>query len=106
MNLFSSVSICGDDYQLSGYDDTKDPLAVQWAKDAYAIRYEGTVWPLSLNYQTFAGESKSNYSVPVTDKITEIVSGNLDVESAWSSFLDEYKGIWQPLLDDLNATYY
>ena len=104
-NIFYGFGINGDDIDLSPYSPHL-PEAVSIAQKGYDIRNSGVIWPIEWNYNFFSGDSRANYSMPAGDKKTEIVVNNEDVDSTWASFLEEYQGIWQPLLDDLNAEYY
>ncbi len=98
------VGINADDYTLSGFG-AFDLEIVERVRRMYELRNAGVVYATPDEYTNFTGESKANYSVPATDKIAEIVVNNLDVESTWEAFKEEYRGVWQPLVDDLNAEY-
>lgn len=93
-----------NDYLLSGFGND-DIEIVERVRKMYELRNAGVVYSTPDEYTNFTGESKANYSVPTTSKISEIVVNNLDVESTWEAFKEEYRGLWQPLVDDLNAEF-
>nr|WP_300844641.1 hypothetical protein [uncultured Acetatifactor sp.] len=36
------------------------------------------------------------------DKINELVTGTDDIASTWDAFFEENRGMWEPLLNELN----
>ena len=48
-------------------------------------------------------EAKNNYSCDIDAAVAEIVSGNKDAASSLEAFIESNKGLWQPVIDDLNA---
>ena len=70
------------------------------------MKGEAEVLPISFNYKFFTGESKNVFSVDVAAAITNIVVGNDDIETTWQKFIDDNRGMWEPLMNDMNAEYY
>ena len=48
-----------------------------------------------------------NYSVDIDSEITRIVCDDTismdDVEAQWATFIEQNAGLWQPVVNDLNA---
>lgn len=61
---------------------------------------------LDYDFQFFASEAKSNYSVKIVDEATRIIvdeSITLDgVDGEWQKVVDAYRNMWEPLLVELN----
>ena len=70
------------------------------------VRLPGCIFPFSDNYALYQSETKDNYSTGAVQKIIEIVCDNLDVESSWNRYVEEARTMWEPLLNELNETYY
>ena len=40
----------------------------------------------------------------LSDEVTKlIISKDTDIEAEWKNYIETNKGIWQPVIDDLNA---
>ena len=59
----------------------------------------------SENYENYQGDLKENFSFPYNSKMTEIICTDVDVDSTWDAYLDEYRSLWEPFVEDLNKTY-
>lgn len=105
-DTFILFGYCDDDYSYSGLRADLDIRNAELAQKLQKIKLDGKVFPYSVQYDTHVSESKSNYSVPFGSKITEIVCDNLDVESEWKGIINNNKAMWEPLLKELNETYY
>ncbi len=103
---FQFVGVRGEDYQMSEYDETPESIYRDRTIESLKIKNAGVVWAPSDNYDKFVSDNKSNYSVPISNKIAEIVVNGLDVESTWKAFVEENRPLWEPLLNELNETYY
>ena len=103
---FTFVGVFGEDYEMSEYDESPQSAYRERALESIKTKNAGVVWAPSDNYDVFVSDNKNNYSVPTGNKIAEIVVNNQDVESTWKAFVEEYRPIWEPLLNELNETYY
>lgn len=72
----------------------------------YGIKSKADVIiPHNLKYTTYSSETKNIYSVNILDAVTKLVINDEDIDTAWTTFIDENKGLWKPLLDELNEAY-
>ena len=74
----------------------------------YAIRGSSPDYiPLDNFYRFFSGEAMSQYTVDVTGEIARIVADpsiTTDaIEGEWNAFIENYRGIWEPVVEELNA---
>lgn len=72
----------------------------------YEIKSNGVITPYNYNYKFFASETKNIYSVDVSSGITSLVIGTADIDETWQKFINDNRGMWEPLLNELNAEYY
>ena len=105
--VFNLMGYTGDDFAYSGADASRDPQAVELGKAMYAVKNDKATIVFSPNDKVTAlnTEAKSNYSVNVDAKITELVCGDADIETEWQNFIDTNRNMWEPVLDDLNEEY-
>lgn len=96
---------CGDEFCMTGLGlaNEQDIAAYNLAADACANAKR--IFSPSANYESYTGDLKDNYSFPYGSKMTEIICTDVDVDSAWDAHLDEYRNLWEPLIEDLNKTY-
>ena len=63
--------------------------------------------PLDNFYNFFSGEAKAQYSVDISGEIARIVADpNITeeaIEGEWNTFIENYRGIWEPVVNELNA---
>lgn len=72
----------------------------------YELKAGGEEIPYNYDYAFFASDTKNIYSVDIEGAVTQMVIGTDDIDTAWQKFIDENKGMWEPLLNELNAEYY
>lgn len=72
----------------------------------YNAKGAGEMLPLNLNYDYYASETKSIYSVDINSQITALVISEEDIDSTWDKFIEDNRGMWEPLLNELNAEFY
>ena len=100
---FNVWGYCGDDIGFaegipgSHLAEQKNVLA------NYAVKQAGTVFPKDNKVHALATEAKKNYSVDINAAIAEIVSGNKDAAVEWPAFIENNRGIWEPVVNDLDA---
>ena len=104
-SMLCNYAMCGDEMSLL------DPEVPQVVRDfvprMYKIKESGTIVPNDVDYSFFVSDSKSNYSVDTVAKITElVVDGSKDIATEWANFIEENKGMVDPLLKDLNAAFF
>ena len=63
---------------------------------------------VDITVETLNTEAYANYSVDINSEISRIVCDKTisidDVEKEWNAFIEANAAIWQPVVDDLNAT--
>ena len=85
---------------------TRDPALQEQCKHSYELKAAGEVLPYNYDYAFYSSETKNIYSVDIKSGVTEIVIGTGDVDEAWQKFIDDNRGMWEPLLNELNAEYF
>ncbi|NLO16348.1 MAG: hypothetical protein GX123_09975 [Clostridiales bacterium] len=105
-NIFRSMGILPDDF--SFVNPSNDPLVVQDVFTMYAAKQTGDIIPLDYDYEFFSSDNKANYSLKLEEEVTRlaILQPGLDIRAEWQKFIDANKGIWQPVIDDLNAEFF
>lgn len=71
--------------------------------DNYAVKQNGIVMAKDDKLEALATDAMKNYSCDIKAAVAEIVSTNQDVETALAEFIDANKGLWEPVVADLNA---
>lgn len=105
-NVFRCLGILPDDF--SFVNPSNDPLVVKDVTAMYAVKQTGDIIPLDYDYEFFSSESKANYSLKLEEEVTRlaIMKPDGDIQAEWQKFIDANVGIWQPVIDDLNAEFY
>lgn len=103
--LGTAFSHCQDEIGYSGARADMDKRAIQQAMDIFDVKTAGNIIPYEKNYAIYSSPTKDVYSVNYQDKINELVTGTDDIASSWDSFLEENRGMWEPLLNELNEHY-
>lgn len=104
--IFELWGYCGDDIAYSGADPLRDQIAIDSAVAIYDVLLDGVSFTKSDTYEAHVSDLKNVYSVDVDSRITEIVCSGSAVETEWSAFVEENRSLWEPLLNELNETYY
>ena len=100
--LGMAFSHCQDEIGYSGARADMDKRAIDQALAVFEVKKQGTVIPYEKNYTIFSSPTKDMYSVAYGDKINELVTGTDDIASTWDAFFEENRGMWEPLLNELN----
>lgn len=96
--------------EFSFINPTIDPVIKERVNKMYDIRCSSPDYiPLDLDYTYFASDAKANYSVDINGEINRIATDpNIsmdDVEKEWNTFIENYRGIWEPVVEDLNKAF-
>ena len=79
---------------------------VAQVKQMYATRQTGKIILMDMDYEFFSSDNKAAYSQKLPEEVARlIVSKGIDVDAEWQKFVDDNAGIWQPVVDDLNAAF-
>ncbi len=103
-NVFRTQGILADDYSFINPSNDQDVVAQ--VKQMYATRKQGTIIPMDMDYEFFSSDNKAAYSLNLSDEVARlIVTRDIDVEAEWNKYIQDNAGIWQPVVDDLNAAF-
>ena len=101
-NLFKYHTVCTDDAGL--FTSYVPQMCTDKANLHYKLKRAGFVIPFDYGFEYLRDESKNNYSVDVASQVTSlIVDSTLDIDTEWAKFIEANRGIWQPVVDALNA---
>lgn len=104
-------AILGDDFMLA--DPAANPINIERITRCYQTRSENAATngyrPLDFDYMFFNSQAKNEYSVDIDSEVLRIVADatipESEVESTWNSFIETYRNIWEPVVNDLNAAF-
>lgn len=100
--IFRAFGVVPDDY--SFLNPSFDPDVVQSIVNVFKAKQSGKIIPIDYNYKFFASDAKADYSVDIKTELTYlIITPDLDVDAEIEKFVQTNAGLWQPVVDDLNA---
>lgn len=70
------------------------------------LKETGTPKEYNYEYQFYSSDAKSYYSVDEKSKIVELITSDVDIADGWTEFINQFDAMVNPILEDLNATYY
>lgn len=100
---FNVWGYCGDDLAYAEGIPGRYKAEQELILANYAVKADATVFETDDKVEALATDAKKNYSCDIKAAVAEIVSTNKDVETALTELIDANKGLWQPVVDDLNA---
>lgn len=104
-NIYRTEGILADDY--SFINPANDPEVIAEVNAMYAVRQTGNIIPLDYDYEFFSSDSKANFSLKMEDDVARlIITDPAQLESEYNSYIEQNKGIWEPVVEDLNAVYF
>lgn len=83
---------------VSGYHVKEQEMV----RNLYKIKEAGVVFPIDMDVVLLDTDAKNNYSAGVASRVTSIVISSSNIDSDWAAFVEEYKSIYEPVLEDLN----
>ena len=107
------MSPSSQDAYAYGYNPSVADWAIDMSVRQMNVKSEGMVKNEKLptlseitKFDRWNSDAKTNFKgIGWQDEIVRIVlAGDVDVEAEWNKFLDANKGLWQPLLDEMNAS--
>ena len=101
--FFNVWGYCGDDIAYASGVIGRHKYEQDIILANYAVKQSGTVFKKDDKVEALATEAKKNYSVDVNSAIAEIVTTNKDAETEWAAFIEANKGLWEPVVAELNA---
>ena len=102
--IWRQLGMLSDDFNF--VSPAYDPALQEQCKHCYEVKAAGDVLPYNYDYAFYSSETKNVYSVDIKSGVTEVVIGTDDVDKAWQKFIDDNRGMWEPLLHELNAEYF
>ena len=103
-SVFRSMGILADDY--SFINPTNDPQVISDVQAMYAAKQSGKIIPLDYDYEFFASDAKAAYSIKLEDEFARVlIMKDTELEAQWNTMIETNKGLWQPVIDDLNAAF-
>ena len=97
--------ILPDDYSFANPSNEK--LVVDQIKADYAAKERGQIVPLDYDYEFFASDAKSEFSMAFSEEMARIILlKDADVAAEWENFLTINKAIWEPVIRDLNNEFF
>lgn len=101
---FSVWGYCSDDMAYAEGVPGSYKVEQQLILDNYAAKQnDSIIYAKDNKAEGLSTEAMKNYSCDITAAVAEIVSNNQDVETALAEFIDANKGLWEPVVADLNA---
>lgn len=99
------MSVLSDDFSFG--NPVYDIEYREGSKSILEYMYEnGTAIPYPYEYSFYSSDAKAQYSVDLNGKMVELVIGSEDIGTAWSEFVTQYDKMVDPLLEELNETYF
>lgn len=103
------MALCPDEFSL--VNPAENQTVQKAVNAAYAARAESAAKngyvKLDYNVNFLGTQAKADYSVNILDEVVRIAVDEkiteADIAKEWSSFIENYRQIWQPVVDDLNA---
>lgn len=100
--VFRALGVVADDY--SFINPGFDASVVQSILNVFEAKKTGKINMIDYAYKFFASESKAEYSVDIKTELTYlIITADIDVPAEIERFVASNTGLWQPVVDDLNA---
>lgn len=100
--FFNVWGYCGDDLAYAEGISGRHKADQQNVLENYAVKMSGIIFETDDKVTSLTTDAMKNYSCDINAVVAEIVSTNQDVESALADYIENNKGLWQPVLDDLN----
>lgn len=103
-NVFRSLGILPDDY--SFINPSNEKLVVDQILEVYAGKNAGFIIPLDYDYEFFASDAKSEFSIKFYDEVARLITAKTaDVDAEWDAYLETNRPIWEPVVNDLNEAF-
>ncbi len=102
--VFRSLGAVADDYSFinPGYDKA----VVQQILDVFAAKKAGKINAIDYAYKFFASDTKAEYSIDLANELTYlIITPSIDVDAEINSFVESNRGIWEPVVKDLDSAF-
>lgn len=99
------LSIVSDDY---GFANVAKPAEYRArSKELTEVKSSTAVFnPYPFEFDFHTSETKNNCAVYLTDKVVELIMNDGDILTEWTEHLKQFSGMVDPLLEELNATYF
>lgn len=100
---FNVWGYCGDDLAYAEGIPNRHKAEQELVLKNYAVKQSGIVFEKDDKVTALSTDAKKNYSCDVDAAVAEIVSTNKDAAASLAEFIEANKGLWQPVVEDLNT---
>ncbi|MCM1188051.1 MAG: extracellular solute-binding protein [bacterium] len=102
--VFRSLGVVADDY--SFINPAYDANVVQQILDVFEAKKGAEINYIDYDYKFFSSDAKAEYSVDIHSELTKlIITPGIDVDAELADFIKDTSGLWQPVVNDLNAAF-
>ena len=84
---------------ISGYHIKEQEMV----RNLYSVKEKGVVFPIDMDIVLLDTDAKNNYSAGVASRVTNLVISSNNIDGDWADFVKEYRSVYEPVLEDLNA---
>lgn len=105
--VWRQLGVLSDDFQLINPTYEKDIREMCANMYAYKNEHSDKMVKVDLDYRFFNSEAKSILSVPYANEIARMMMApEVDIENEWTTFIENYRNMWEPVLNELNAEFF
>ena len=99
------VGVLPDDFQFVNPGNEK--VVRDMVANQYALRAQHDFFEVDPDYTFYVSDAKSQYSMKFADEaVAAILNDKASAEETWNQFIETNRALWEPLLNELNATFY
>ena len=102
--FFNVWGYCGDDFAYAPGAPGRYEYEQQTVLSVYAVKLANSavVFPEDDKVTALATTAKKAYSINWKEAIADVIVNASDVDTAWAKFVDTNRGLWEPVVADLN----
>lgn len=102
--FFYTFAELSDDF--SFVDPTVNPSILNNTIKLFQNKSASTVrLPFDPYATLFSSDSKAQYSLKISDEvIREVVTEGIDIDTEWNNYIETNRGMWEPVVNDMNAS--
>ncbi|HML46136.1 MAG TPA: hypothetical protein PKE04_05235, partial [Clostridia bacterium] len=103
--VFRMQGVLSDDFNFANPRMNQNHIDIVSSIYAAKAAPGSVIIPYSYDFAFFSSQAKSNYSVDISGEITKLIISQEDIPSTWSKFIEDYRNMWEPLLNELQGAY-
>lgn len=105
--VWRQLGVLSDDFQIINPSLPKDLRELCAKMYAYKNSHNEKMVKVDLDYRFYNSEAKAILSVPYSNEIARMMMApNVEVEAEWATFVENYRNLWEPVLNELNAEFF